>query len=100
MKILKLEISDRLILGCLIFCFGAMVAYSGAHTVDYGPDDVRLRAYVTPGPLHPFWLPTSYDVISVPDYSFEILTIGVIIATTGFWIVIYDIHQRTPQVPG
>jgi hypothetical protein len=73
-----------------MFGFGAMVAYSSVYTVDYSPDNVREHVFVSPGPLHPFWLPTSYDVLRVPDYSFEILMMGVVMATTGFWIVFYD----------
>jgi len=82
-----------------MFGFGAIVAYSGVYAASYGPNGTREHVFVSPGPLYPFWLPISYDVIRVPAYSFEILTLGVIIATTGFWIVIYDISQRAPHVP-
>ena len=98
MKIHKYEISNRLILGCLLFGFGAIVANSGVNIIPYGSGDTRQHVFVSPGPLHPFWLPIEYDVIQVPDYSIEILTFGVIVATTGFWIVIYDrLHRATPD---
>jgi len=74
--------------------FGAIVAYSGVYTASYGPKGTREHVNVSPSPLHPFWLPISYDIIRVPDYSIGILTIGVIIATTGFWIIAYDISHR------
>jgi hypothetical protein len=70
--------------------FGAIVANTGVHTVDYSPDNTIEHIFVSPGPLTPFWLPISYDVLRVPDYSFEILTMGVIMATTCFWFVFYD----------
>ena len=79
-----------------MFGFGAIVAYSGVYTASYGPGDTRHHVSVSPGPLHPFWLPISYDVLQVPDYSFDILTLGVIVATTGFWIVVYDRFHRAP----
>ncbi len=94
MKIYKLEISNRLIIGCLIFGFGAMVANSAVKIIPYSSGSSRLVASVNPGPLYPFWLPLEYEVIQVPDYSFDILTLGVIVATTGFWIVVYDFFQR------
>ena len=98
MKIFKIEISNRLILGCLMLGFGAIVAYSSVYTTSYGSGYTREHVFVTPGPLYPFWLPISYDVIRVPDYSFGIFTLGVIIATTGFWIIVYDISHRAPSV--
>ena len=94
MKIYKLEITNRLILGGLLFGFGAIVANSAVKIIPYGSDASRLTASVMPGFLYPFWLPLEYEVIQVPDYSFDILTLGVIVATTGFWIVVYDRFQR------
>jgi hypothetical protein len=98
LKIFKLEISNRLILGFLMLGFGAIVAYSGVYNASYGPNGTRVHVYVSPGPLHPFWLPISYDVMRVPDYSFTILTMGVIIATTGFWIAVFDIYRRRARI--
>ncbi len=74
--------------------FGVIVANSGVKIIPYGSDALTLIASVNPGPLYPFWLPLEYEVIQVPDYSFDILTLGVIVATTGFWIVVYDFFQR------
>jgi len=82
-----------------MFALGAIVADTGVSIVSYGPDGVAEHVFVSPGPLYPFWLPISYDVIRVPDYCVQILTIGVITATTGFWLVIYDISQRAPRAP-
>ncbi len=104
LKIYKYEITNRLILGCLLFAFGVMVANSSVKIIPYSSGGAREHAFVTPGPLYPFWLPLEYEVIQVPDYTFDILTLGVIIATTGFWIVVYDRFQRAkpdtrPQTP-
>ena len=99
MKLFKTEISNRFVFGCLILIFGAIVAYSGIYGASYGPNGIREHVHVSPGPLHPFWLPLSYDVIRVPDYTIAILTVGVVIGTTGFWILIYDITHRHLHTP-
>jgi hypothetical protein len=94
MKIFGFDMNNRIILGSILIIFGAIIVYSSTMGIDTHKGDVRDRVHVSPSPLYPFWLPLSYDLIQVADYTLQILTVGVFVTTSGIWIIIYDISRR------
>jgi len=37
-----------------------------------------------------FWMPSSYEVLQVPDYMLLYLVLGVILSTSGFMMLFYS----------
>ncbi len=87
------RISGKHIIGLVLLIFGLLIAKTGTQVIDYA-SDVGIDVCETPSIFHPFWVPISYSVIQTPDYSFSFLTIGVFLATTGFWTIIAELNKE------
>jgi hypothetical protein len=84
------RITGKLLFRVLLFVFGLAIASTGTRVI-VNETGVGYYVHETPSVFHPFWVPISYSVIQTPDYSFKLLSIGVFLATTGFWTTIDEL---------
>jgi len=81
-------------MGICLFMIGLAVIGSVMTPLAMGPEDVREHVFITPGPLYPFWLPISFDVIRVPAYYLGSLILGTFISTIGLATVAFPLIGR------